>query len=157
MEARQITGPSSKPLHQTRRGGVAHFVRRGPVVEARLAGEGRCSTHVPRSSSTAAATLLAIFLCACTPSAAAHAKEYLPPGTPEARVEELLGEPSSRMSEARDAEFFLDKSDGCGKGRVDHASLYNFWSGLDVLVAFDIKDRVVCVRQRGGMFRMVHN
>jgi hypothetical protein len=32
----------NKALHQTRRGGVAHFVRLGPVVEARLAGEGRC-------------------------------------------------------------------------------------------------------------------
>ena len=38
--------PQNKALHQTRRGGVAHFVRRGPVVEARLAGEGRCSTDL---------------------------------------------------------------------------------------------------------------
>ena len=35
---------SNKPLHLTRRGGVAHPPRRGPVVEARLAGERRCST-----------------------------------------------------------------------------------------------------------------
>jgi hypothetical protein len=29
-------------LHQTRRRGVAHFVRRRPVVEGRLAGEREC-------------------------------------------------------------------------------------------------------------------
>ena len=39
-----IAMPDNKALHQTRRGGAAHFVRRGPVVEARLAGEGRCWT-----------------------------------------------------------------------------------------------------------------
>ncbi len=37
---------SNKALHQTRRGGVAQFVRRGPVVEARLAGEGRCCAYL---------------------------------------------------------------------------------------------------------------
>ena len=36
-----IKGPSNKALHQTRRGGVAAS---RPVVEARLAGEGWCST-----------------------------------------------------------------------------------------------------------------
>jgi len=36
--------PPNKGLHQTGRGGVAHFLRRGPVVEARPAGEARCST-----------------------------------------------------------------------------------------------------------------
>jgi len=41
--------PHNKVLHQTRRGGVARFVRRGPVVEARLAGEGRCCAGVDRS------------------------------------------------------------------------------------------------------------
>ena len=35
--------PHNKALHQTRRGGVALRSLR-PVVEARLAGEGRCST-----------------------------------------------------------------------------------------------------------------
>jgi|CXWL01.1.fsa_nt_gi hypothetical protein len=40
----QCGAPPNKALHQTRRGGVAHFVRRGPVVEARLAGEGWCWT-----------------------------------------------------------------------------------------------------------------
>ena len=38
----QTSALHNKALHQTRRGGVAHFSRRGPVVEARLAGEGRC-------------------------------------------------------------------------------------------------------------------
>ena len=32
----------NKALHQTGRGGVASFLRRRPVVEARPAGEGRC-------------------------------------------------------------------------------------------------------------------
>jgi hypothetical protein len=37
----------NKALHQTGRGGVALFLRRGPVIEARPAGEGRCWTdHV---------------------------------------------------------------------------------------------------------------
>ena len=34
----------NKALHQTGRGGVASFLRRRPVVEARPAGEGRCWT-----------------------------------------------------------------------------------------------------------------
>jgi hypothetical protein len=38
----------NKALHQTRRGGVAHFGRRGPAVEARLAGEGRCYLYPAR-------------------------------------------------------------------------------------------------------------
>jgi hypothetical protein len=33
-------------LHQTRRRGVAHFVRRRPVVEGRLAGERECYAEV---------------------------------------------------------------------------------------------------------------
>lgn len=37
--------PSNNGLHQTGRGGVAQFVRRGPVVEARPAGERECCTH----------------------------------------------------------------------------------------------------------------
>ena len=41
-----ITTPPNKALHQTRRGGVARFVRRGPVVEARLAGEGWCCAGI---------------------------------------------------------------------------------------------------------------
>jgi len=41
---RPIVALHNKALHQTRRGGVACFARRGPVVEARLAGEGRCCT-----------------------------------------------------------------------------------------------------------------
>ena len=45
-EAGDNTEPDNKALHQTRRGGVALFVRRGPVVEARLAGEGWCSTDL---------------------------------------------------------------------------------------------------------------
>ena len=38
--------PHNKGLHQTGRGGVAHFVRRGPVVEARPAGEAQCSADL---------------------------------------------------------------------------------------------------------------
>ena len=38
-----IATPPNKALHQTGREGVASFVRRRPVVEARPAGEGRCS------------------------------------------------------------------------------------------------------------------
>ncbi len=38
-----MSGLSNKGLHQTGREGVAHFVRSGPVVEARPAGEARCS------------------------------------------------------------------------------------------------------------------
>ena len=37
-----ITGLPNNGLHQTGRGGVAHAVRRGPVVEARPAGEAGC-------------------------------------------------------------------------------------------------------------------
>ena len=37
---------SNKGLHQTGRGGVAFAFRRRPVVEARPAGEARCSTGV---------------------------------------------------------------------------------------------------------------
>ena len=37
-----IGGPSNKALHQTGRGGVASFLRRRPVVEARPAGEREC-------------------------------------------------------------------------------------------------------------------
>ena len=43
---RKIKGRPNKASHETRRGGMAHCVRRGPVVEARLAGEGRCSTEL---------------------------------------------------------------------------------------------------------------
>ena len=38
----QNHGLDNNGLHQTGRGGVAHFVRRGPVVEARPAGEPEC-------------------------------------------------------------------------------------------------------------------
>ena len=38
----KATAPSNNAMHQTRRGGVAHFVRREPVVEARLAGDCEC-------------------------------------------------------------------------------------------------------------------
>ena len=48
-----MTVLDNKALHQTRRGGVAHFVRRGPVVEARLAGEGRCYAHYRGAEKTA--------------------------------------------------------------------------------------------------------
>jgi hypothetical protein len=41
--------PHNKALHQTGRGGVASFLRRRPVVEARPAGEGRCSLYQARS------------------------------------------------------------------------------------------------------------
>ena len=37
--------PSNNGLHQTGRGGVAHVPRRGPVVEARPAGEAGCYAH----------------------------------------------------------------------------------------------------------------
>jgi hypothetical protein len=37
-----ITRPSNNGLHQTGRGGVALAPRRGPVVEARPAGEPGC-------------------------------------------------------------------------------------------------------------------
>ena len=37
----EFAGLANKALHQTRRGGVA-LRSPGPVVEARLAGEGRC-------------------------------------------------------------------------------------------------------------------
>jgi hypothetical protein len=36
------SAPYNKALHQAGRGGVALASRRGPVVEARPAGEGRC-------------------------------------------------------------------------------------------------------------------
>ena len=39
----EFAGLANKGLHQTRRGGVA-LRSPGPVVEARLAGEGRCCT-----------------------------------------------------------------------------------------------------------------
>jgi hypothetical protein len=39
-----MTGPYNNALRQTGRGGVAHFARRRPVVEARPAGERECST-----------------------------------------------------------------------------------------------------------------
>ena len=40
----RIRALSNNALHLTRRGGVALALRRGPVVEARLAGERGCST-----------------------------------------------------------------------------------------------------------------
>ena len=43
-----ITVPSNNAMHQTRRGGAAGFLRRRPVVEARLAGDCGCSTHSAR-------------------------------------------------------------------------------------------------------------
>lgn len=46
FSCRQNTRLPNKGLHQTGRGGVAHFVSRGPVVEARPAGEARCCTGV---------------------------------------------------------------------------------------------------------------
>ena len=39
-----LLAPHNKALHQTRRGGAAGFAHCRPVVEARLAGEGRCWT-----------------------------------------------------------------------------------------------------------------
>ena len=41
-----MTGAHNKALHQTGRGGAAGFLRRQPVVEARPAGEGRCTGPV---------------------------------------------------------------------------------------------------------------
>ena len=49
----QGRGAQNNGLHQTGREGVAHFVRRGPVVEARPAGEAGCSTHRGGARSTA--------------------------------------------------------------------------------------------------------
>ena len=41
----EFAGLANKALHQTRRGGVA-LRSPGPVVEARLAGEGRCCAGI---------------------------------------------------------------------------------------------------------------
>ena len=59
------TGPHNKALHQTRRGGV---LASRAVVEARLAGEGRCSTGRRGLKSSCGIVLVAIaalFTSAC--------------------------------------------------------------------------------------------
>ena len=56
------TAPHNNGLHQTGRGGVAQFVRRGPVVEARPAGEAGCSVGLRmRAGATAAWSSVAAY------------------------------------------------------------------------------------------------
>ena len=145
--------PPNKALHQTRRGGVAHFPRRGPVVEARLAGEGRCSTHVARRPLLfAAISTLSLHLAACAPPEAADLKTHLPPGTPASKVESLLGRPDSRYWDRTSWAFVLSEKDGCDKSKIKQQWLYTFWRYRDALVFFDSNGKVLCVHQSGELF-----
>ena len=67
------TGAHNKALHQTGRGGVASFLRRRPVVEARPAGEGRCSTDARDGASTEAESVPRLLSAACLRYAVHHA------------------------------------------------------------------------------------
>ena len=55
----RIARPHNKALHQTRRGGAAAS---RPIVEARLAGEGWCSTNAVGSSLNAGVSTISAIL-----------------------------------------------------------------------------------------------